>query len=203
MLLGSISNTAWSLSTNYNSTCDPCNPSLESVEDFSPAKIYRTNLSSIVFFLLCFLVVFSLNETYISLFYRSYSFLSLSFHVFYFPLSTFFFCLFLHILYSLFRLLSLFFYHLLSFLLSSIFLLRLSLFILCFLFLFLSLSLSVFYFASWLPSLFFFACLLLYLPYSSLFIFACMFFIIIIIVLSFVSVISTFQFLICFFLLIF
>ena len=48
--------------------CDPCSPSLGSLEDISPAQIYRENLSSVVFFVLSFVVIFSLNETYIFLF---------------------------------------------------------------------------------------------------------------------------------------
>ena len=45
-----------------------CNPSLASLEDISPAQIYHADLTSIVFFLLSFVAIYSLNKTYISSF---------------------------------------------------------------------------------------------------------------------------------------
>ena len=45
-----------------------CNPSLGSLEDISPAKIFCTDFNFNVFFLLSFFVNYSLNETYISSF---------------------------------------------------------------------------------------------------------------------------------------
>ena len=48
--------------------CDPCDPSLGSLEDISPAQIYRADLTSVVFFLLSFVAIYSLNVTYISSF---------------------------------------------------------------------------------------------------------------------------------------
>ena len=147
---------------------------MRSLEDISPAQIYRANLNSVVFFLLSFVVIYSLNETCISLFQ--------SFQILFFSVS-FFSCLVLFLIYL--SSLSFFVYQC----------------ILYFLFLLLSLSLSVFYFlfccllsysadflclsstfsfCFWLflclPSNFFFllsAFLLLYSPHSSLYLFAC------------------------------
>ena len=53
----------------------PCNPMLGSLKGYLPAKIYRASLSSVVFFLLSFVVIYSLHDTYISFFsrFRSYS----------------------------------------------------------------------------------------------------------------------------------
>ena len=48
--------------------CNLCDLSLGSLEDISPAQIYRADLNSVVFFLLSFVAVYSLNETYISSF---------------------------------------------------------------------------------------------------------------------------------------
>ena len=47
--------------------CDPCDPSFGSLEDISPAQIYRADLNSVVFFLLSFVAIYSLNETYFSI----------------------------------------------------------------------------------------------------------------------------------------
>ena len=116
-------------------------------EDISPAQIHRADLTSVVFFLLSFVAIYSLNETYIFILVFSDPILfSLSFPVFYFPcllLSIFFLCLSLHILYFLFlSFLSVFYFLsccLLSF--SSDFLCLSSNFSLCF-YLFLCLLLS-------------------------------------------------------------
>ena len=85
--------------------CDPCNPSLRSLENICPAQIHCADLKSVVFFLLSFVAIYSLNETYffISVFSDPVLF-SFSFPVFYFPclqLSFFLLCLSLHILYFL------------------------------------------------------------------------------------------------------
>ena len=45
--------------------CDSCDLSLGSLEDISPAQIYCADFNSVVFFLLSFVVMYSLNETYI------------------------------------------------------------------------------------------------------------------------------------------
>ena len=45
--------------------CNPWDSSLGSLEDISPAGIYRANLNSGIFFLSSFVVIYSLNETYI------------------------------------------------------------------------------------------------------------------------------------------
>ena len=50
-------------------TCNLCDASLGSVEDISRAQIYRVHLNSVVFFLLSFTAIYSLNEKYISSFY--------------------------------------------------------------------------------------------------------------------------------------
>ena len=47
-----------------NCSHDPCDPSLGSLEDISPAQIYRSDLTSVVFFLLSFIAIYSLNVTY-------------------------------------------------------------------------------------------------------------------------------------------
>ena len=54
--------------SGVRSFCDPCSPSLGSLEDISTAQIYRANLKSVAFFLLSFVVIYSLYETCISLF---------------------------------------------------------------------------------------------------------------------------------------
>ena len=79
--------------------CDPCDPSLGSLEVIFPAQIYRADLTSVVFFLLSFVVIYSLNITYILYLshFRSYSIqsffscvlLSLSSTFYLFPLSFF------------------------------------------------------------------------------------------------------------------
>ena len=53
----------------------PCNPLLGSLKGYLPAKIYHASLSFVVFFLLSFVVICSLHDTYISFFsrFRSYS----------------------------------------------------------------------------------------------------------------------------------
>ena len=89
-------------SPHFTVHCDPCNPSLASLEDISLAQMYRANLNSTIFFLLCFVIIYSLNETYISLFQ---SFPILFFSVSFFSwilLSLIFLCLSLHIHYFLF-----------------------------------------------------------------------------------------------------
>ena len=48
--------------------CNLCDLSLGSLENISPAQIYLADLNSAVFFLLSFVAVYSLNETYISSF---------------------------------------------------------------------------------------------------------------------------------------
>ena len=47
--------------------CNLCDLSLGSLEDISPAQIYRADLNSVVFFLLSFVAIYSLNETYFSI----------------------------------------------------------------------------------------------------------------------------------------
>ena len=152
-----------------------------------PAQIHRANLNSVFLFLLFFVAIYFLNETYFFILIFSdpflfclFVFLSYTFP----PLS-----LFAYPLLSLSPSVSIFVCLLLSVLLSSILLLWLSLFILDFLFLFLSVSLSVFFFLSSALSLssiifpFFFS-----LSFRVYFI--------IIILLSFFFVFSTFQFLV-------
>ena len=120
----------------------------------SPAQIYCADLNSVVFFLLSFVVIYSLNKTYSLilvfsdpiLFYLLL-FLCTTFPAFYF-LSFSSVCLCISSTFSFFTCL------LLSFLLSSIFLLWFSLFIIYFLLLLV--SFFVFYFPSWLSSTFFF-----------------------------------------------
>ena len=113
--------------------CDPCDPLLGSIEDISPAQIYRAGLTSVVFFLPPFLCCYLFSRWNIHLFVLVFSdpiLFSISFPVFYFPcllLSIFLHCFSLHILYFLF--LSSFVCLLLSFLLPSIFILLISLFI--------------------------------------------------------------------------
>ena len=114
---------AWSCFRHIPDSCDPRDPSLGCLEDISPAQIYRAELTSVVFFFLSFVAIYSLNETNISsfqsfqiLFFSVFLFLCSNFPVFYF-LS--FSCLSLLILYFLF--LSFFVCLLLSFLLLSIF----------------------------------------------------------------------------------
>ena len=97
--------------------CDPCDPSLGSLENISPAQIYRADLTSVVFFFLSFVAIYFVNETYISsfqsfqiLFFSVFLFLSYNFPIFYF-LSfssvflcispTFYFCLYLSVFYFL------------------------------------------------------------------------------------------------------
>ena len=87
------------------SSCDPCDPSLGSLEDIFLAQIYCADLTFVVFFLLSFVVIYSLNVTYIASFSSFQSFfpcvlLSLSstfylssLYVFLSISSTFSFCL--------------------------------------------------------------------------------------------------------------
>ena len=98
-------------------SCDPCDPLLGSIEDISPAQIYRADLTSVVFFLLSFVAIYSLDEKYISsfqsfqiLFFSVFLFLCSTFPVFYFLSffsvflcisSTFSFCLPLSVFYFL------------------------------------------------------------------------------------------------------
>ena len=56
-----------------------CDPSLASLEDISPAQIHRADLTSVFFFLLSSVAIYSLNETHTLLhfsLFRSYSFQS-------------------------------------------------------------------------------------------------------------------------------
>ena len=86
---------------------DPCDPSLGSLEDISPAQIYHADLTSVIFFLLYFVAIYSLNVGNIHFFILVFSdptLFSLSFPVSYFLcllLSTFLLCLSLHMLYLL------------------------------------------------------------------------------------------------------
>ena len=59
---------------------------MRSLEDISPAQKHRANLNSVFFFLLSFVVIYYLNETYISLFQ---SFQILFFSVSFFPVLNF------------------------------------------------------------------------------------------------------------------
>ena len=99
----------------------PCDPLLGSLEDISPAQIYCADLISAIFFLLSFVAIYSLNETYISSFqsfqillFSDFLFLCCTFPVFYIlsftsvflllSLSVFLVCLsyfFFHLLFSL------------------------------------------------------------------------------------------------------
>ena len=172
-------------SPHFTVHCDPCNPSLASLEDISLAQMYRANLNSIIFFLLCFVIIYSLNETYISLFQ---SFPILFFSVSFFSwilLSLIFLCLSLHIHYFLFLFLPL----------SLSVFYFLSVFYLTYL-TFFNYPLSVFYLPSTvcLSSIIF--PLLFYLSFPICFIIS------IIIHLTF-SVFSIFQFLVCLFFLFF
>lgn len=89
---------------------DPCDPSLGTLVDISPAQVYCANFNSTVFFLPAFNVIYSLNETYIFfILVFSYPiliclFLFLSSNS---PLSLFLLCLSLSVLYFLFFPLSL------------------------------------------------------------------------------------------------
>ena len=168
-------------------TCNPCNPSLESLEDISPAQIYHADLNSVVFFLLSFVVIYSYVIYYIVIYTNTYLFqifqilffsvsffscrlLSLSSTLYLFPLSVF-----AYPLLSLFPSVSFFFCLLLFFLLPSIFLLWFYLFIIYFFFLLLSLSLSSTFLLGFLL-LSFFACLLLYSLLFSLSFRVCVFY---------------------------
>ena len=71
-------------------SCDLCDPSLGFLEDISPAQIYRADLTSVVFFPLSFVAIYSVNETYISsfqffqiLFFSVFLFLCSTFPLFY------------------------------------------------------------------------------------------------------------------------
>ena len=95
------------------------NPWLGSLKDISQAQIYCAKLTSVVFFLLSFIVTYSLNKIYI------FSILVSSYPIFFclflfrsstFALSIFLLCLSLYILYFLFFFLSLTACLLLSFL---------------------------------------------------------------------------------------
>ena len=68
---------------HFVSFCDPCDPSLGSLEDISPAQIYCADLTSVVFFFLSFVAICSLNETHFFILVSSDPILfSLSFPVF-------------------------------------------------------------------------------------------------------------------------
>ena len=81
--------------------CDPCNPSLRSLENICPAQIHCADLKSVVFFLLSFVAIYSLNETYFSILVFSdpilfslFLFLCSTFPVFYFlSFSSVFLCI--------------------------------------------------------------------------------------------------------------
>ena len=45
------------LELRFCAGCHPCDPSLGSLEDISPAQMYRADLNSVVFFLLSFVVI--------------------------------------------------------------------------------------------------------------------------------------------------
>ena len=55
-------------------TYDPCNPSLGSLEDISPAQVYHADLNSVVFFLLSFVVIYSYVIYYIVIYTNTYLF---------------------------------------------------------------------------------------------------------------------------------
>ena len=88
--------------------CNPCNPSLGSLEDISPAQIYilcRPHFPCFLPFLSCYLVSKCNIHFFILVFLNPTLFTSLSFPVFYSPcllLSIFLPCLSFHILYFLF-----------------------------------------------------------------------------------------------------
>ena len=77
--------------TNF---CYPCDPSLGSLGDISPAQIYCADLNSVIFFLLPFIVLYFLNKTYISLSIFEYPKFSLSPSAFLCLCSTFFLAVF-------------------------------------------------------------------------------------------------------------
>ena len=87
---------------------DPCDPSLGTLVDISPAQVYCANFNSTVFFLPTFIVIYSLNETYIFfILVFSYPILLCLFLSSNSSLSVFLLCLSLSILYFLFSPLSL------------------------------------------------------------------------------------------------
>ena len=132
------------------SSCDPCDPSLGSLEDIFLAQIYCADLTFVVFFLLSFVVIYSLNVTYIASFSSFQSFfpcvlLSLSstfylssLYVFLSISSTFSFCLCLSF----------------TFFLAAFYLSPLTFFVYHLIFLSASISFFVFYFPSLLSSTF-------------------------------------------------
>ena len=74
---------------------DSCYLSLGFFEDISPAQTYRTSFDSIVFFLRSFVVIYSLNESYIffNLIFSFYVFLCLSFFLSFSLVFLFLFCI--------------------------------------------------------------------------------------------------------------
>ena len=92
----SLSSTVLLLSVLY---CNPCHHSLGSLEGISPAQMYCANLNSAISFLPSFVVICSLNETYI-LFILVFSYPVL-FCFFFFLSSTFPLSFFVYPLFSL------------------------------------------------------------------------------------------------------
>ena len=193
--------------------CNPCNPSLGSLEDISPAQIYilcRPHFPCFLPFLSCYLVSKCNIHFFILVFLNPTLFTSLSFPVFYSPcllLSIFLPCLSFHILYFLF-LSFLFVFYFLSclpaFLLSfpSDFFCLSSNFSFClYLFICVLLSFFAFFYFHPLPVFYYIASTLLFIL---LHIRVCVCFVVIIIIaiiifilLFFSSVFSTFHFLVC------
>ena len=135
-----------------------CNPSLASLEDISPAKIFCGDFNFIVFFLLSIVVNYCLNETYISSFQ---SFQILFFSVSFFSCvllslsSTFYLSpVFLCISSNFSFFFSLFLYLPSTFFLAAFYLSPLTFFVYHLIFLSASISFFVFYFPSWLSSTF-------------------------------------------------
>ena len=87
LLIDMVLQCPWKRGFLLHMTCDPCDYSLGSLDDISLAQIYRADLNSVVFFLLFFVVMYSLNET-ISLFISVFSDLIL-FYLFLFLYTTF------------------------------------------------------------------------------------------------------------------
>ena len=153
--------------------CNLCDLSLGSLEDISPAQIYRADLNSVVFFLLSFVAIYSLNETYFSILVFSdpilfslFLFLCSTFPVFYFlSFSSVFLCISSTFSFCLSCLSFTFLLCLLSFSSSSNFLCLPSNFSFCFyLFLCLLLSFLAFFYFHSLPVFY-------YIPLTLLFMF--------------------------------
>ena len=152
-----------SLFYNEKLKFSPCDPSLGSLEDISPAQIYLSNLNAVFFFLSCLVTIYPPNKTHILviLVFRILLF-SVFFLVFLLlsPLPVFFstfpLCVSLSILYSIFLLLSLYlsFFYFLSCLSSTFF----------FSFCFLSLPYLYYIFLSFLLSFFGCVCVLFFCP---------------------------------------